>query len=199
LTRLEQQIAFVLELDRLKHVLRENPLADGSRRENTAEHSWHLAMMATVLAEHAEAPVDVGRVVQMLLLHDVVEIDAGDTFVYLAADATVRAQQEQREQAAADRIFGLLPAEQGERLRATWDEFEAALTPEARFAKAVDRLAPMLLNEASGGGSWKRLGIDPAQTHRLIDAQMTKGSTALTAYSHRLIDAAVAAGMYQRD
>lgn len=199
MTTLDQQIAFVLEIDRLKHVVRQNPVADGTRLENTAEHSWHLAMMATVLAEHADEPVQVGTVVQMLLVHDLVEIDAGDTFVYLTMDTDGRAEQELREQAAADRIFGLLPGGQGERLRAVWDEFEAATTPEARFAKAVDRLAPMLLNKSAGGGSWKRHAIDPAQTHRLIDAQMTKGSTALTNYAHRLIDEAVAAGMYEPD
>jgi len=199
MTTLDEQIAFVLEIDRLKHVVRQNPVGDGTRLENTAEHSWHLAMMATVLAEHADEPVDVATVVQMLLVHDLVEIDAGDTFVYLTMDTDGRAEQEMREQAAADRIFGLLPGEQGQRLRAVWDEFEAAETPEARFAKAVDRLAPMLLNKSAGGGSWKRHAIDPAQTHRLIDAQMTKGSTALTKYAHRLIDDAVLEGMYEPD
>lgn len=199
MTRLEDQIAFVVEIDKLKGVLRENPTANGERRENTAEHSWQLAMAAMVLAEHANEPVDVALVVRMLLVHDLVEIDAGDTFVYLTMDAAGRDEQNQREQVAAERIFGLLPPDQGAEMRATWDEFEAAQTAEARFAKAVDRLAPMLLNRASGGGSWKRHSIDPAQTHRLVEAQMTAGSAALTSYAHELIDRSVADGLYTVD
>ena len=199
MTRLEDQIAFIVEIDKLKGVLRENPTANGERRENTAEHSWQLAMAAMVLAEHANEPVDVAMVVRMLLVHDLVEIDAGDTFVYLTMDANGRDEQNQREQLAAERIFGLLPPDQGAEMRATWDEFEAAQTAEARFAKAVDRLAPMLLNRASGGGSWKRHSIDPSQTHRLVDTQMTAGSAALTSYAHELIDRSVADGLYTVD
>ena len=199
MTRLEDQIAFIVEIDKLKGVLRENPTANGERRENTAEHSWQLAMAAMVLAEHANEPVDVAMVVRMLLVHDLVEIDAGDTFVYLTMDANGRDEQNQREQLAAERIFGLLPPDQGAEMRATWDEFEAAQTAEARFAKAVDRLAPMLLNRASGGGSWKRHSIDPSQTHRLVDTQMTAGSAALTSYAHELIDKSVADGFYTVD
>ena len=199
MTRLEDQIAFIVEIDKLKGVLRENPTANGERRENTAEHSWQLAMAAMVLAEHANEPVDVSMVVRMLLVHDLVEIDAGDTFVYLTMDANGRDEQNQREQLAAERIFGLLPPDQGAEMRATWDEFEAAQTAEARFAKAVDRLAPMLLNRASGGGSWKRHSIDPSQTHRLVDTQMTAGSAALTSYAHELIDKSVADGFYTVD
>ena len=199
MTRLEDQIAFIVEIDKLKGVLRENPTANGERRENTAEHSWQLAMAAMVLAEHANEPVDVSMVVRMLLVHDLVEIDAGDTFVYLTMDASGRDEQNQREQVAAERIFGLLPPDQGAEMRATWDEFEAAQTAEARFAKAVDRLAPMLLNRASGGGSWKRHSIDPSQTHRLVDTQMTAGSAALTSYAHELIDKSVADGFYTVD
>lgn len=194
--RLEDQIAFIVEIDKLKGVLRENPTADGSRRENTAEHSWQLAMAAMVLAEHADEPVDVSKVVSMLLVHDLVEIDAGDTFVYLTMDAAGRDEQNRREEVAAERLFGLLPDDQASEMRATWDEFEAANTPEACFAKAVDRLAPMLLNRAAGGGSWKRHAIDPAQTHRLVDAQMTAGSATLTSYAHWLIDQSVADGLY---
>ena len=121
--RLDEQIAFLVEIDKLKSILRQTPIADGSRRENTAEHSWHLAMFAVVLAEHAPEPVDVSKVIMMLLLHDIVEIDAGDTFVYAAADAAVAAQQEADELAAAHRIFSLLPVDQAARLRAIWDEF----------------------------------------------------------------------------
>lgn len=196
-TRLESQIDFILTIDRLKQVLRENPLTDGSRRENTAEHSWHLALCAMVLAEHANQPVDVNRVVRMLLVHDLVEIDAGDTFIYQAMDPVHRAAQEVRERAAADRVFGLLPPDQGAALRDLWDEFERLQTPEAKFAKAVDRLEPMLLNDASGGGSWRRHAIDPSQTHALVDAQMVAGSPVLASFAHRLIDQAAAQGKYR--
>jgi putative hydrolases of HD superfamily len=195
--RLESQIDFILAVDRLKQVIRQNPLADGSRRENTAEHSWHLSLAAMVLSEHAAEPVDVSRVVRMLLVHDLVEIDAGDTFIYQAMEAGVRAEQAIREREAADRIFGLLPPDQQAALRAIWDEFEELRTPEAKFAKAVDRLAPMLLNDASGGGSWRRHAIDPAQTHALVDGQMVAGSPALATFAHRLIDRAAAAGKYR--
>lgn len=150
--RLTRQIQFILELDRLKQVLRATRLTDDARRENSAEHSWHLATMALVLAEYAPAAVDVTRVLQMLLVHDVVEIDAGDTFAYdLAANGTKAA----RELAAAERLFGLLPAEQGQALRALWDEFEAGSSAEARFANALDRLQPLLLNVQNRGGSWQ--------------------------------------------
>lgn len=192
--RLAQQLQFVLEIDRLKSILRESPLADGSRRENTAEHSWHLALAAAVLAEHADEPVDVSRVVLMLLVHDLVEIDAGDTFVYDAMTDEGRAAQEAREQAAAERIFGMLPPDQASWLRGIWDDFESKATPESRYAKSVDRLQPMLLNRASGGGSWQAHGITADRPHALIEAQMRGGSEALTRFAHALVDAAVAEG-----
>lgn len=191
--RLLQQIEFLIEIDALKGVVRQSSIADGSRQENTAEHSWHLALCALILAEHANEPVDVTRVVQMLLVHDLVEIDAGDTFVYASgADAAKQADAEQR---AADRIFALLPADQASSLRALWDEFEAKLTPESKFAKAVDRLQPMLLNHASGGGSWTMHSITADKPRALIDRTMPEGSSTLAAYAHTVIDAAVAAGM----
>jgi putative hydrolases of HD superfamily len=190
--RLAEQMAFLVEIDRLKTVLRQNLIADGSRQENTAEHSWHLAMCALVLAEHANEPVDVMRVVQMLLLHDLVEIDAGDTFVY--ADAAQMAAQEQLEQAAAQRIFGMLPIDQSARLRALWEEFEAKETPEAKFAKAVDRVQPMLLNLASGGGSWERHGITADRPLALIDRTVPPGSTVLAEYAREVIRVSVEVG-----
>jgi putative hydrolases of HD superfamily len=190
--RLLDQITFLVEIDRLKTVLRQNLLADGSRQENTGEHSWHLAMCATVLAEYANEPVDVSLVVQMLLVHDLVEIDAGDTFVY--ADAAEMAAQAGKEQIAADRIFGLLPADQAAGLRAIWDEFEAAESAEARFAKAVDRLQPMLLNLASGGGSWERHAITADRPLSLINRTIPPGSEALAEYARQVIMASVEQG-----
>lgn len=149
--RLARQLDFLMELDALKRVLRMTAVSGGRRRENSAEHSWHLAVMAPVLAEHAEAPVDLLRVVKMALVHDVVEIDAGDTFAF---DRAAHRDKETRERAAAERIFGLLPADQATELRALWDEFEARRTPEARFANALDRLAGVLQNHRNGGGTW---------------------------------------------
>ena len=150
-------LAFFYELDRLKSVERRNYLADASRRENTAEHSWHLGMAVLVLAPFVEEPMDVGRAVAMALAHDIVEIDAGDTFAYdQGADAE---SKRAREEAAADRLFGLLPPERATFLRALWDEYEEGNTPEARFVMAVDRMAPMLLNLAEGGTTWREHGI----------------------------------------
>ncbi|MHB1222810.1 MAG: HD domain-containing protein [Gemmatimonadaceae bacterium] len=158
--RLAQQLAFVTDIDRLKGVLRRTPLRDDSRLENSAEHSWHLAMMAVVLAEHAGPGVDVGRVIRMVLVHDLVEIDAGDTFAY---DDAANVGREAREQAAAERLFGLLPDDQGAALRTLWDEFEERRTPDARLATALDRLQPLLNNDRPGGGSWRANGITRAQ------------------------------------
>lgn len=158
--RLEQQLAFIAELDKLKHVIRQTPLNDNSRRETDAEHSWEVALMAIVLAEHSEPPVDLDRVVKMLLIHDLVEIDAGDTFLY---DDEAAATKTVREQEAADRLFRLLPSDQAAELRGLWDEFEELETPEARFAKAMDRLQPLLHNYLAGGGTWKAPGVDHAK------------------------------------
>ena len=167
-TTLEQQIRFIVEIDRLKTVLRQNYLADGTRRENTAEHSWHVALMALVLAEHAAAPVDRARVLELLLVHDLVEIDAGDTFAY---DSQGTETKLAREQAAADRIFGLLPEAQARELRALWDEYEAEETPEARFALSLDRLMPMLHNALTEGRAWRANGViaDKVRPARRID------------------------------
>lgn len=161
--RLAAQLAFLLEADRLKQVERRTSIVGGARRENTAEHSWHLALFALFLGEHAEERVDLARVVAMLLLHDLVEIDAGDTFGY---DEVAHLDKEEREQAAADRLFGLLPPDQGRWARALWDEYEAVATPEARFALALDRLQPVLLNLANDGGPWREHDIDKARVLR---------------------------------
>jgi putative hydrolase of HD superfamily len=150
-------LAFFMEADLLKGVERRNRLADGSRRENTAEHSWHLGIAALVLAPFASEPVDVATAVAMALVHDIVEIDAGDTFAYDDADGAVTKQA--REEEAADRLFGLLPTETGRRFRELWDEYERGDTAEARFVMAVDRLAPMMLNLAEGASTWREHGI----------------------------------------
>lgn len=150
--RLSQQIAFLIEADKLKTVLRRTSLMDSSRQENSAEHSWHLVLAALVLREHAAGDVDLVRVLQILTVHDLVEIDAGDTFAY---DEVGLATKVQREEAAADRLFGLLPPDQGGEFRALWDEFEAQETAESRFANALDRLQPLLQNAGCGGGTWR--------------------------------------------
>jgi putative hydrolases of HD superfamily len=158
--RLDQQLAFILEIDKLKTIARRTLLTDASRHENSSEHSWHIAVMAGLLEEHAAAPVETARVIQMLLIHDVVEVDAGDTYAY---DDAGNATKLARELAAADRIFGLLPPEQGARFRALWDEFEAMATPESRYANALDRIQAALLNFHSGGIAWREHGIRASQ------------------------------------
>ena len=154
---LSAALAFFMEADLLKGVERQNRLADGSRRENTAEHSWHLGIAALVLAPYASEPIDLGTAVAMALVHDIVEIDAGDTFAY--DDTEAAATKVEREEAAADRLFGMLPTATGARFRELWDEYERGDTPEARFVMAVDRMAPMLLNLAEGASTWREHGI----------------------------------------
>jgi putative hydrolase of HD superfamily len=182
--RLRQQLGFLIEADRLKTVLRRSPLAAADRRENDAEHSWHLALMAVVLAEYADEPVDVGRVVQLVVLHDMVEIYAGDTFLY---DDVMAASQHERECAAAEVLFGLLPADQATQLRGLWDEFEARQTPESRFAKALDRLEPILLNWMARGGTWEEPGVT-APAIRARTSMIGDASAALWEAGRTLID-----------
>ena len=189
--RLAAQVAFILEIDRLKGVVRRNLVADASRRENTAEHSWHLAMLATTLAEHAAVEVDVARVTRMLLVHDLVEIDAGDTFYY---DTVAEVDQNAREQLGADRVFGLLPADQGGELRALWDEFEARETPDARFAKAIDRFHPCLLNFHTEGGTWREYDLSLPEVLAKQGTTIEDGSPSLWAYTRELLAEAVARG-----
>lgn len=164
--RLSRQLRFVMELDRLKQVLRMTSVAGEARRENSAEHSWHLAAMAPVLEEHAAQRVDLLRVLRMVLVHDVVEIDAGDTFAF---DAAAHDDKATRERAAAERIFGLLPSDQGGELRALWDEFEEAATADARFANALDRLSGLLQNHQNGGGTWLEHDISRAAILRRME------------------------------
>jgi putative hydrolase of HD superfamily len=174
--RLEAQAAFLAEADKLKSVMRASRLHDDSRFENAAEHSWHVMLFALVLAEHAEEDMHIDRVLRMLLLHDLVEIDAGDTPIHGAVDA--RAQQA-AEQAAADRLFGMLPADQAATFRALWEEFEAAETADARFAKAIDRVQTPLANLANGGGTWRDYSVTMEQMERRVGVPISRGAPAL--------------------
>ncbi len=189
--RLAQQVEFLVEVDKLKEVLRRTVTTQSRRSENSAEHSWHFALMAVTLAEHANAKnLDVLRVLKMALVHDLVEIDAGDTFAY---DTTGMAGQHEREARAADRIFGLLPPDQAAEFRALWDEFEAKQTPEAQFALACDRFQPMLLNVRTEGHAWRQHGI--TQDRVLArNAAVANGSSAVWDYAVKMIDEAVARG-----
>jgi putative hydrolase of HD superfamily len=192
---LDEQMRFVNEAGRLKGVLRQTPLTEPPRRENSAEHSWHLAVMALVLAGHAPPGTDLSRVIAMLLVHDMVEIDAGDLFLY--ADAAQHARQQQAERAAADRIFALLPDGQAARIRALWDEFTERGTPEAKFARAMDRLQPMLANVQAGGGTWAEHGITAEQVLRNVTL-IEDGSAVLGRYARDLVERAVGDGLLAR-
>lgn len=188
--RLAAQIAFIVEIDKLKTVLRQSPLADASRRENDAEHSWHIALMAFVLGEYAEPGVDVGRAARMLLIHDIVEIDAGDTFIH---DEAAHADKEEREQKAAERLFGLLPADQRDAYAALWREYEERQSPDARFADALDRLQPLLLNFETGGGTWKPHAVTRAQVEKLLP-RIERGAPRLGVYARAVVAEAVRRG-----
>jgi putative hydrolase of HD superfamily len=186
-------IEIVLESDRLKQVVRRNWLADGSRRENTAEHSWYLALMGILLHPWADGAPDLAHTLQLVILHDLVEIDAGDTFVY---DTAGRADKAAIEAQAAERIFGALPDPIGSRCLALWREWEEGVTAEACFGRALDRLAPLLLNHASGGAVWREHGIAPEQV-RALNSSIDAGSSALWALAQQLIDDAEARRMFR--
>jgi len=189
--RLEQQLSLLIELDRLKSVLRRTRVRSAEGRlENSAEHSWHVAMMALLMQEHANEPVEIAKVVKMLLLHDIVEIDAGDTFVY---DAQASKEQEEKELAAAHRLFGMLPQDQGQELFDVWQEFELAQSPEAKFAKALDRLVPMLLNYHNDGQSWVENEVSKSQVMQ-VNQKIEKGSQVLWDKAKSLIEEAVENG-----
>jgi putative hydrolase of HD superfamily len=189
-SRLDHQIQFILEIDRLKGILRQTLLTDGSRQENSAEHSWHLAMMAIALQEYALTPINLARVIEMVLVHDLVEIDAGDTFCY---DQDGNQSKVEREQQAADRLFGLLPADQATQLRQTWEEFEAGESDDARFARALDCLQPLLHNCETNGHTWQLHGIHKGQVLERMEAVRT-GIPELWPLVERLIEGAIAAG-----
>jgi len=187
--RLRQQLEFLLAIDQLKSIYRASRIATGERFENSAEHSWHLAMFARILAEHANEPVDIERVIAMLMIHDIVEIDAGDVPLHAKHNIDIEA----KEQAAADRLFGLLPDDQGKLLRECWDEFEAATSHDAKFAKAVDRLQPILLNALTEGGTWPdyNVSLDQAQTRC---SQIATGSETLWTLANDIFTEAVQNG-----
>lgn len=190
-SRLEQQLALLMELDQLKSVLRRTRVKSAQGRlENSAEHSWHVALMAILMEEHANQPVDISRVVKMLLLHDVVEIDAGDTFVY---DVAASAQQEQKELEASQRLFGMLPSDQGQSLLELWLEFESATTADAKFAKALDRIIPMLLNYHNQGQSWQEHGVTRQQA-LTVNQKIEYGSEALWEKAQQIINDATLNG-----
>ena len=189
--RLQRQITFLMEADRVKTILRRNRVvSDQSRRENDAEHMYHFALMAMVLAEYSDAPVDLLRVLKMILIHDLVEIDAGDTFIY---DQQAAVGKREREELAAERIFGLLPEDQATEMRALWEEFESEESAEARFAAALDRLQPLLCNYYTYGGAWKEHGVNAAQVFER-NSKISQGSTELWAYARGFLDDALAKG-----
>ena len=161
--RLQKQIAFIKEIDKVKSIFRQTYLADGTRKENDAEHSWHLALMAVLLKEYVSEDVDVAKVMTMVLIHDLVEIDAGDTYAY---DSEGAKSKREREVKAADRIFGILPEDQGMDFRELWEEFEAYETPDAKYAHLLDNFQPLLLNDASVGRSWNEHGVHKSQIYK---------------------------------
>ncbi len=178
--RLDRQLRFILELDRLKGVGRQSYVLGGVRKENSAEHSWHVALMVLVLAEYADAPLDRFRVVQMLLVHDIVEIEAGDTYIY---DESGNQSKAEREQAAATRLFGLLPPDQSAQFRVLWEEYETGETAEARFAGSLDRLMPLLHNVATAGRSWREHGVTAEQVRARIQPSIQMGCRRLWEYA----------------
>ncbi|MGI9484763.1 MAG: HD domain-containing protein [Geminicoccaceae bacterium] len=174
--RLQRQLDFLVEIDKLKSVLRANTLCDSSRRENSGEHSWHIALYALILAEHANRPVNIDRVIKMLLIHDLVEIDAGDNPIHGDHDVSA---MEKIEHAAADRIFGLLPSDQRDVYRRLWDEFEAAETDDAIFAKAIDRVQPVINNLETGGGTLATFKVTPEQLESRVGVKVKRGAPAV--------------------
>ena len=176
MNRIDAQLAFLTEADKLKTVLRGTTLCDGSRRENSGEHSWHIALYAMVMAEHANRPIQIDRVIKMLLIHDLVEIDAGDNPIHGNHDPDEMAEIEQL---AADRIFGLLPDDQALDFRILWDEFEVAETDDAIFAKSIDRVQPVIANLETGGGTWPEYNVTAAQLQSRVGVKVQRGAPAI--------------------
>jgi len=189
-----KQISFIKEIDKLKYIQRKTKLFNSYRPENDAEHSWHLAMMTIVLAEHSDKPIDVLQVLKMVLIHDIVEIDAGDTFIY---DSTKNHTNTDEELAAAKRIFGLLPTEQAEEFIAIWEEFEESMTDEAKFAKSMDRFEPLLQNTSNNGGTWAEFNVPYQKVYDKKKA-IKHGSTAIWNYAENLINESVARGILKK-
>ncbi len=194
--RLDQQLSFIREIDKLKNIFRRSLITDGTRYENDVEHSWHLAVMVTLLSDYAAEPVDLLRMVKMVLVHDIVEIDAGDTIVY---DTNARKEVVQAEQAAADRLFGMLPEDQSSELRVLWDEFEARVTPEARFARALDRLQPIMLNCATDGRTWRENKVTYDRVVALNRPIIEAGAPVLLPFFDQLLLDARENGCFRED
>jgi putative hydrolase of HD superfamily len=190
-----KQIDFIKEIDKVKFIQRKTKLFNSNRNENDAEHSWHLAMMALILAEHANEPIDVLKVIKMVLIHDIVEIDAGDTFIYDTQKNHVNTDQERL---AANRIFGLLPQEQSKEFIAVWEEFEEGLTAEAKFARTMDRLEPLLQNTSNNGGTWKEFDVDYSKVFEKKKI-INEGSTTIWKYAEELIKESVEKGILRKD
>ncbi|MGV0831119.1 HD domain-containing protein [Empedobacter brevis] len=190
-----KQIAFIKEIDKLKYMLRKTKLFNSDRHENDAEHSWHLAMMTIVLAEHADYPVDVLKVLKMVLIHDIVEIDAGDTFIY---DTAKNHTNTDEELSAAKRIFGLLPAEQAEEFITIWKEFEDGHTNEAKFAKTMDRLEPLLQNTSNSGGTWAEFNVPYEKVYAKKKA-IKEGSATIWKYAENLMKESIEKGILKKE
>lgn len=186
-----KQISFIKEIDKLKYIQRKTKLFHSDRHENDAEHSWHLAMMAIVLAEHSDKPIDILKVLKMVLIHDIVEIDAGDTFIY---DTTKSHLNTDEELLAAKRIFGLLPEEQAKEFIAIWEEFEEGTSDEAKFAKSMDRLEPLLQNTSNNGGTWAEFGVSYEKVYEKKKA-IKNGSTSIWNYAKNLLNESVDRGI----
>lgn len=189
-----QQIDFIKEIDKLKYIQRKTRLFNSDRHENDAEHSWHLAMMALVLSKHSNEPVDILKVIKMVLIHDIVEIDAGDTFIY---DSRKNHTNTEEELLAARRIFGLLPAEQAKDFIATWEEFEEGISAEAKFARSMDRLAPLLQNTSNEGGTWKEYDVRFEKVYEKKKI-INEGSASIWRYAEQLIHESVEKGILKK-
>jgi len=192
--KLKRQMGFIMEVDKLKEIFRQSIVSSGARYENDAEHSWHISLMAILLSEHANERVDVLRVVKMLLIHDIVEIDAGDTYNY---DEEALLDKRQREEAAAERLFGLLPDDQRDEFMELWEEFEEKKTPEARYAAALDRLQPMLLNYMTQGKSWIDHGINSDMVFRK-NRHIEDGSEVLWDFAEEMLNDCIDRGYLKR-
>jgi putative hydrolase of HD superfamily len=187
ITNLEKQVSFIKEIDKIKYIQRKTKLFNSERRENDAEHSWHLAVMAMVLAEHSDKTIDLLKVLKMVLIHDIVEIDAGDTFFY---STTKDHKNTEEELVAAKRIFGILPEEQAEELITVWEEFEAGETDEAKFAKSMDMFEPLLQNFSNNGGTWVEYDVPYQKVHDK-KKEIKNGSTTIWNYAESLINEGV--------
>ncbi len=188
--RLKKQMDFLLEADKLKFITRQTYLSDGKRKENDGEHSWHLALMAVLLSEYSNEKIDLVKVITMVLIHDMVEIDAGDTYAY---DAVGNQSKREREVKAADRIFNILPQDQAEKFRQLWEEFEAYETPEAKFAHVCDNVQPLMLNDATDGLAWREHDVKKSQVLQR-NRRTGEGSQVLMEYINRILDKNVESG-----